>query len=139
MTSTLVTEAVHSDYPHIPGALYGCPACEVACNCAADPDRVPVQGDVCLYGADNRFSGHFDVKLGSWFVWDADNAKAVGDGKGNTLALGSQDSADDIAREMTERVKPIRYAETTAVTDMAELLAENAADSWETSFRPVDC
>lgn len=102
MISTLVRD--HDDYPHFPGALYGCPACETTCNCEADPDRTPLTGDTCVYQADSRFSGHFDPKGGSWFVWDADNAKAVGNGKGDVLLLGSQDGADDIAREMTERV-----------------------------------
>lgn len=137
MTSTLAL--VHSDYPHSPGTLYGCVGCEVTCHCESGPDNHPLNDPTCIYGADNRFSGHFDPKRGSWFVWDADNAKQVGDGKGNVLTLGSQEWADDIARGMTERVMSIRDAETTAVTDMAELLAENAADSWETSFRPVDC
>ena len=24
---------MHADYPHEPGRLYGCPACEAACHC----------------------------------------------------------------------------------------------------------
>ena len=26
-------QPVHADYPHEPGRLYGCPACETACHC----------------------------------------------------------------------------------------------------------
>ena len=26
-------EPAHADYPHDPGRLYGCPACETACHC----------------------------------------------------------------------------------------------------------
>jgi hypothetical protein len=26
-------EPAHADYPHEPGRLYGCPACETACHC----------------------------------------------------------------------------------------------------------
>ena len=26
-------QPVHADYPHEPGRLYGCPACEAACHC----------------------------------------------------------------------------------------------------------
>src|SRR5262249_49573432 len=29
----LNAEAVHADYPHHPGTLYGCPTCEAVCLC----------------------------------------------------------------------------------------------------------
>lgn len=36
-------EPAHADYPHEPGRLYGCPACEAACHCTP--------GDAeCVYG-----------------------------------------------------------------------------------------
>jgi hypothetical protein len=51
-----------------------------------------------------RFTGMFDYTRGSYYVWDASNARRVGNGKGETLTLGSQAWADTIAREMSARV-----------------------------------
>lgn len=28
---------IHVNYPHEPGRLYDCPACEARCHCDADP------------------------------------------------------------------------------------------------------
>lgn len=37
----------HVDYPHTPGTLYDCVACETACNCSG------VEGDtMCIYCAE---------------------------------------------------------------------------------------
>lgn len=36
----------HADYPHEPGRLFDCPACEARCWCTGDPGTEP-----CVYGA----------------------------------------------------------------------------------------
>lgn len=37
------TGVTHADYPHSPGSLYDCAACEQVCHC--DPDDVVTMGD----------------------------------------------------------------------------------------------
>ena len=38
---------VHADYPHVPGRLYDCPACEARCHCTP--------GDAeCVYGGQHN-------------------------------------------------------------------------------------
>jgi hypothetical protein len=40
------TELVrHSDYPHEPGRLYGCPACEARCHCTPGTAECVYSGD----------------------------------------------------------------------------------------------
>lgn len=36
-------EATHVDYPHFPGTLFDCTACEAVCHC--DPDDIITLGD----------------------------------------------------------------------------------------------
>lgn len=35
-----MTDIKHIDYPHAPGSLYDCPACEAECNCDVGFDCV---------------------------------------------------------------------------------------------------
>ena len=42
----------HADYPHLPGTLHGCYACEIECHCGD-------QEEPCVYCAD---SGFFEVE-----------------------------------------------------------------------------
>jgi hypothetical protein len=39
----------HVDYPHEPGRLYDCPACEAECHCTGDPGHTP-----CIYCAESE-------------------------------------------------------------------------------------
>lgn len=40
MAYVAVEKAIrHSDYPHNPGTLYGCPECEACCHCSDDPSE----------------------------------------------------------------------------------------------------
>lgn len=60
----------HVDYPHEPGRLYDCPACEAECHCTGDPGHTP-----CVYCAElmtddelptDPFRGHPDYAGEDW-------------------------------------------------------------------------
>ncbi len=52
----------HADYPHGPGTLYDCPACELACHCSADDLE---SGDVaCISGKCQAYSEMVDEYFG---------------------------------------------------------------------------
>lgn len=40
---------VHVDYPHEPGRLYDCFACETSCNCSGNVGELP-----CIYCAEQE-------------------------------------------------------------------------------------
>jgi hypothetical protein len=41
----LVDELPHADYPHDPGYLYDCPACEASCHCTTGHTECVYDGD----------------------------------------------------------------------------------------------
>lgn len=47
---TVAGEPVHVNYPHEPGRLYDCPACEAQCHCDADPGTTE-----CVYSGPHNF------------------------------------------------------------------------------------
>ena len=52
-TGTPEDQPQHADYPHEPGRLYGCPACEAACHCTP--------GDAeCVYGGPHNGQAAID-------------------------------------------------------------------------------
>jgi hypothetical protein len=42
-------EPTHVDYPHEPGRLYDCPACEAQCHCDSDPGHTE-----CVYSGEHN-------------------------------------------------------------------------------------
>lgn len=40
-----VEELAHADYPHVPGYLYDCPACEASCHCSPGHTECVYDGD----------------------------------------------------------------------------------------------
>jgi hypothetical protein len=40
----------HVDYPHEPGRLYDCPACEARCHCDPDPGTT-----ACIYEGPHKY------------------------------------------------------------------------------------
>lgn len=47
---TVADEPEHVNYPHEPGRLYDCPACEAQCHCDADPGTTE-----CVYSGPHNF------------------------------------------------------------------------------------
>lgn len=80
MTHLPVTlTAVHVDYPHVPGYLIDCPACEGACHCeeGSAPCVATEHDDDGTYGPEDRAELEGDMREGlalGWLesdVWDA--------------------------------------------------------------------
>jgi hypothetical protein len=52
-----MNEFEHVDYPHHPGYLYGCPACEARCHCEAGDAPCVWEGHIpCCAGMDDGSS-----------------------------------------------------------------------------------
>jgi hypothetical protein len=68
LAAAIVTlDNTHADYPHHPGALYDCPACEARCWCTGDPGTTE-----CVFGADDDTTAHHGTRAARE-AWAAGN------------------------------------------------------------------
>lgn len=51
----------HVNYPHEPGRLFDCPACEARCHCDDNPGTTE-----CVYSGRHRFDRGFLSEMGEW-------------------------------------------------------------------------
>ena len=57
----------HADYPHTPGYLADCPACEAACHCTGDPTTEECASADCV----TRIEAQDDARLSAREVADS--------------------------------------------------------------------